>query len=136
MSDFFQSGEALLKEEAVRRDTAITEGDDEVVAMIKEIIETRVRPTVQEDGGDIVYRGFDRATGKVKLQMQGSCVGCPSSSVTLRNGIENMLKHYVAEVEGVEEWKDEVAEQVSDEALRKLEARLAKEKEQAQAAAK
>ena len=70
--------------------------------MIKEILETRIRPFVQEDGGDISYVGFDEDTGVVTLHMKGSCAGCPSSSVTLKNGIENMLKHYVAEVETVE----------------------------------
>lgn len=70
--------------------------DAEVVAQIRELIETRVRPAVANDGGDIVYRGFDK--GKVFLQMQGACSGCPSSSATLKNGIEQLLKHYVPEV--------------------------------------
>jgi Fe-S cluster biogenesis protein NfuA len=63
--------------------------------MIKEIIETRVRPFVQEDGGDITYLSFDEENGVVLVEMKGSCAGCPSSSVTLKNGIEGMLKHYV-----------------------------------------
>ncbi|WP_336970912.1 NifU family protein [Sphingobium aromaticiconvertens] len=70
--------------------------DAEVIAQIRELIETRVRPAVANDGGDIVYRGFDK--GKVFLQMQGACSGCPSSSATLKNGIEQLLKHYVPEV--------------------------------------
>lgn len=70
----------------------------QVVQMIKEIIETRIRPTVQEDGGDIVYREFDEDTGTVHLYMKGSCAGCPSSEVTLKSGIEKMLMHYVVEV--------------------------------------
>jgi len=70
--------------------------DAEIVAQIRELIETRVRPAVANDGGDIVYRGFDK--GKVYLQMQGACSGCPSSSATLKNGIEQLLKHYVPEV--------------------------------------
>ena len=112
--------------------------DSETVAMIKELLETRIRPAVQDDGGDIEYRGFDpyvflhlniiswifffnisffmcsyliilieahgfdffRETGIVKLTMQGACSGCPSSSVTLKSGIENMLMHYVPEVMG------------------------------------
>jgi Fe-S cluster biogenesis protein NfuA len=78
--------------------------------MIKELIETRIRPTVQDDGGDIVYRGLDKA-GVVWLEMQGSCKGCPSSAVTLKNGIENMLMHYVPEVTAVKEYVDaEVAD--------------------------
>jgi Fe-S cluster biogenesis protein NfuA len=70
--------------------------DAEIVDQIKELIETRVRPAVANDGGDIVYRGFQR--GIVYLQMQGACAGCPSSSATLKNGIEQLLKHYVPEV--------------------------------------
>ncbi|XP_022678628.1 nifU-like protein 4, mitochondrial, partial [Setaria italica] len=77
--------------------------DSEIVAMIKELLETRIRPAVQDDGGDIEYRGFDPETGIVKLKMQGACSGCPSSSVTLKSGIENMLMHYVPEVKGVEQ---------------------------------
>lgn len=70
--------------------------DADIVAQIRELIETRVRPAVANDGGDIVYRGFDK--GKVYLQMQGACSGCPSSTATLKNGIEQLLKHYVPEV--------------------------------------
>tara|TARA_R110000782_G_scaffold167129_9_gene259318 strand:- start:62319 stop:62957 length:639 start_codon:yes stop_codon:yes gene_type:complete len=70
--------------------------DAEIVAQIRELIDTRVRPAVANDGGDIVYRGFDK--GKVYLRMQGACSGCPSSTATLKNGIESLLKHYVPEV--------------------------------------
>ena len=70
--------------------------DADVVAQIRELIDTRVRPAVANDGGDIVYRGFDK--GKVYLQMQGACSGCPSSTATLKNGIEQLLKYYVPEV--------------------------------------
>lgn len=70
--------------------------DAEIVAQIRELIDTRVRPAVANDGGDIIYRGFDR--GKVYLRMQGACSGCPSSTATLKNGIESLLKHYVPEV--------------------------------------
>jgi Fe-S cluster biogenesis protein NfuA len=70
--------------------------DAEIVAQIRELIETRIRPAVANDGGDIVYRGFD--AGKVYLQMQGACAGCPSSTATLKNGIEQLLKYYVPEV--------------------------------------
>jgi Fe-S cluster biogenesis protein NfuA len=72
------------------------EDDDPVVAQIKELIETRVRPAVAQDGGDIIFHGFEK--GVVYLNMQGSCSGCPSSTATLKMGIENMLKHYVPEV--------------------------------------
>lgn len=74
--------------------------DDAIVSQIKELLDTRVRPAVAQDGGDIVYHGFDK--GVVYLHMQGACAGCPSSSVTLKMGIENMLKHYVPEVIRVE----------------------------------
>lgn len=70
--------------------------DEDIVDQIKELIETRVRPAVANDGGDIIYRGFQK--GVVYLQMQGACSGCPSSSATLKNGIEQLLKHYVPEV--------------------------------------
>lgn len=73
--------------------------DADVVAQIKELIETRVRPAVASDGGDIRYRGFRE--GVVYLQMQGACSGCPSSSATLKQGIEGLLKHYVPEVSEV-----------------------------------
>ena len=74
--------------------------DAEIVAQIRELIETRVRPAVAQDGGDIVYRGF--RGGTVFLALQGACSGCPSSTMTLKNGIESLLKHYVPEVETVE----------------------------------
>lgn len=74
--------------------------DAEIVAQIRELIETRVRPAVAQDGGDIVYRGF--RGGTVYLAMQGACSGCPSSTMTLKQGIEGLLKHYVPEVQAVE----------------------------------
>ena len=70
--------------------------DAEIIAQIRELIDTRVRPAVANDGGDIVYRGFDK--GKVSLRMHGACAGCPSSTATLKNGIEQLLKYYVPEV--------------------------------------
>ena len=76
--------------------------DEEIVSQIKELIETRVRPAVAQDGGDIIFKGFDSGSGVVFLHMRGSCAGCPSSTMTLKNGIENMLRHYVPEVNGVE----------------------------------
>jgi len=74
--------------------------DDGVVTQIKELIETRVRPAVAQDGGDIVFEGFD--SGIVYLRMHGACAGCPSSAATLKMGVENLLKHYVPEVVAVE----------------------------------
>ena len=72
--------------------TTINEDDSETVAMIKELLETRIRPAVQEDGGDIVFVAFDEATGVVTIKMLGACDGCPSSSITLKSGVENMIK--------------------------------------------
>ena len=74
--------------------------DAEIVATIKELIETRVRPAVANDGGDIIFRGY--RDGIVYLKMQGACSGCPSSTATLRYGIENLLKHFVPEVQEVQ----------------------------------
>ncbi len=70
--------------------------DDELVRQIRELIDTRVRPAVAQDGGDIIFRGFER--GVVYLHMRGACSGCPSSTITLKNGIENLLRYYVPEV--------------------------------------
>ena len=72
------------------------EEDEEIVTQIKELLDTRVRPAVAQDGGDITFHGFDR--GVVYLHMQGACAGCPSSTLTLKMGIENLLRHYIPEV--------------------------------------
>lgn len=91
--------------EAAADEKDVPAGDDEdseVVAQIRDLIETRVRPAVAQDGGDIIYRGFDAASGVVFLHMRGACSGCPSATMTLRNGIENLLRHYVPEVSAVE----------------------------------
>ncbi|MEM5471183.1 NifU family protein [Hoeflea sp. AS60] len=76
------------------------EGDETIVATIKELLESRVRPAVAQDGGDITFRGF--RDGKVFLHMKGACAGCPSSTATLKHGIQNLLKHFVPEVREVE----------------------------------
>ncbi|MSP88918.1 MAG: NifU family protein [Alphaproteobacteria bacterium] len=95
--EHFTSGRPVLLEAAV----AEAAGEDsEIVQTIKELIDTRVRPAVAQDGGDIVFRSFEN--GVVYLHMQGSCSGCPSSTATLKMGIENMLKHYVPEVTEVQ----------------------------------
>lgn len=92
----FKTGSASFSVPAEEETFAEDPADADIVAQIRELIETRVRPAVANDGGDIVYRGFDK--GKVYLRMQGACSGCPSSSATLKNGIEQLLKHYVPEV--------------------------------------
>jgi Fe-S cluster biogenesis protein NfuA len=87
---------------AVDPDSGIEDdaADSDIIAQIRELIETRVRPAVAQDGGDIVYRGFREGT--VFLALQGACSGCPSSTMTLKQGIESLLKHYVPEVDSVE----------------------------------
>lgn len=102
--DHFVSGAPLFAESAGNgiavpgedEDYGDDPGSEDIVAQIKELIETRVRPAVANDGGDIVYRGFRE--GVVYLQMQGACSGCPSSTATLKHGIESLLKHYVPEI--------------------------------------
>ena len=96
--DHFTSGQPVIAEGAVVTASG-DDDDDEITAQIKELIETRVRPAVAQDGGDIIFRGFE--DGIVYLHMQGSCSGCPSSTATLRHGIENMLRYYVPEVQEV-----------------------------------
>lgn len=77
-------------------DLAVAAEDVEIVSQIRELLDTRVRPAVAQDGGDIIFKGFEK--GVVMLHLQGSCSGCPSSTATLKMGIENMLKHYIPEV--------------------------------------
>ena len=85
-------------------DDIVYEGEAaEIVKEIKEIIEARVRPAVARDGGDITFHSWNGETGIVRLNMRGSCAGCPSSTLTLKQGIENMLRHYVPEVQAVEQ---------------------------------
>ena len=98
--EHFLSGEPLLLDETNKGSDAADEFFDEkdagTVATIKDLIETRVRPAVANDGGDITFRGFK--DGVVFLDMKGACAGCPSSTATLRHGIQNLLKHYVPDV--------------------------------------
>ena len=92
--DHFTQGLPVMEDAGEAADDG--EGDSDTVKQIKELIETRVRPAVAQDGGDIVFRSFE--DGVVYLHMQGACAGCPSSTATLKNGIENMLRHFVPEV--------------------------------------
>lgn len=94
--DHLSTGAPVLGETATEAETHDDPADAEIIAQIKELLDTRIRPAVANDGGDIVYRGFDK--GVVYLHMQGACAGCPSSTATLKNGIENLLKYYVPEV--------------------------------------
>lgn len=96
MEHFTNERPVLLDAEGPAEDAG---EDSEVVAQIKELLDTRVRPAVAQDGGDIIFRSFE--DGIVYLHMQGACSGCPSSTATLKHGIENMLKYYVPEVQSV-----------------------------------
>jgi Fe-S cluster biogenesis protein NfuA len=101
--DHYTSGQPIMAEGAATDESDLMEDDDadpDVIDQIKELIETRVRPAVAQDGGDIIYKGFKGGT--VYLHMRGACAGCPSSTMTLKSGIENMLRHYVPEVTQVE----------------------------------
>jgi Fe-S cluster biogenesis protein NfuA len=101
--EHFTSGEPLLQEGA-STEQAEKSGEDEteVVHLIKELLDTRVRPAVAQDGGDITFSSFDEPSGTVFLRMQGACAGCPSSTMTLQHGVENLLRHYIPEVQRVE----------------------------------
>ncbi|KAJ5586834.1 uncharacterized protein N7459_002599 [Penicillium hispanicum] len=101
------------------------EEDDEVVGMIKELLETRIRPAIQEDGGDIELRGFEN--GIVMLKLRGACRTCDSSTVTLKNGIESMLMHYIEEVKGVEQVMDQ-EEEISMHEFARFEEKLRQQK--------
>lgn len=96
--DFFVTGKEVMFEHKEQEDSS---EDSEIVKQIKELIEVKVRPAVAMDGGDITFHSF--VDGVVYLVLKGSCSGCPSSTITLKNGIENMLKHYIPEVESVEQ---------------------------------
>ena len=100
--DHFVSGAPLLR--AGASDSAATGDEDtEIVAEIKALLDSRIRPAVAQDGGDILFDAFDEATGVLSLRMRGACAGCPSSSATLKAGVEQMMKHYVPEVTRVEQ---------------------------------
>eukprot|EP01024_Parvocaulis_polyphysoides_P052332 TRINITY_DN51635_c0_g1_i1.p3 TRINITY_DN51635_c0_g1~~TRINITY_DN51635_c0_g1_i1.p3 ORF type:complete len:104 (-),score=14.01 TRINITY_DN51635_c0_g1_i1:22-333(-) len=94
--EHFTSGRPVLIDDGDTDGAAEGAEDDPISAQIRELIETRVRPAVAMDGGDITFQGFDR--GVVYLHMQGACAGCPSSTLTLTMGIENLLRHYIPEV--------------------------------------
>lgn len=106
--DHFVSGAPVIagvlpSETPALEDDVVYEGETaEIVAEIKELLATRVRPAVANDGGDIIFKRFDADTGIVHLTMRGACSGCPSSTLTLKQGVENLLRHYVPEVTAVE----------------------------------
>ncbi len=101
LMEHFVAGRPVIEGEGEAADEDVDPADAEIVAQIKELLDTRVRPAVAGDGGDIVFRGY--RDGVVRLHMQGACSGCPSSTATLKHGIENLLRHYVPEVQSVEQ---------------------------------
>ncbi|KAJ1662979.1 hypothetical protein EV178_005390 [Coemansia sp. RSA 1646] len=127
--DHFSSGRPLIRSDGGDSHTAtqdsmnISEHDSDIVAEIKELLESRIRPSIQEDGGDLDFVSFNEGTGLVAIRLRGACRGCASSTVTLKHGIEGMLSYYIPEVTGVEEVADELEEQAKKE-FEKLESHL------------
>ncbi len=101
LMDHFVHNRPVIEGQGDAADEDVDPADAEIAAQIKQLIDTRVRPAVAGDGGDIIFRGF--RDGVVRLQMQGACSGCPSSTATLKHGVENLLRHYVPEVKSVEQ---------------------------------
>lgn len=108
MEHFMSGAPVMAQASTVASATAAEENeefydkaDEEIVLTIKELLDTRVRPAVAQDGGDITFRGYDKGT--VFLHMKGACAGCPSSTATLKHGIQNLLRHFIPEVEHVEQ---------------------------------
>jgi NFU1 iron-sulfur cluster scaffold homolog, mitochondrial len=132
INEFVLSGQPMVKliegqtgeqgQEATEQDSlAYNENDSEVVSMIKELLDTRIRPAIQEDGGDLEFRGF--VDGQVLLKLRGACRTCDSSTVTLKNGIESMLMHYIEQVRGVQQVLDQ-EEEVAMKEFAKFEEKL------------
>ena len=103
LMDFFLTGLPVINQTPASQDVSEgadgEEGDPEIVSTIKQLLDTRVRPAVAQDGGDIVFHGYE--DGVVSLTMRGACAGCPSSTATLKHGIENLLKHFIPEINEV-----------------------------------
>ncbi len=98
--DHYASGAAMLRDAGAVEDTS---EDSEIVTEIKQLLDSRIRPAVAQDGGDILFDAFDLETGVLSLRMRGACAGCPSSAMTLKAGVEQMMRHYVPEVTSVEQ---------------------------------
>lgn len=119
INDYLLSNKPVLEsdfniDQQFENDNNYDDEDDEVIAIIRELIDTRIRPNVQYDGGDVIFKGFDHDTGKLSIQLVGACKGCESSQETLHNGIERMIKFYVPEVSFVEEVFDEEQERLNE----------------------
>ena len=110
LMDFFLTGLPVINQTPAPQDVSEgadgEEGDSEIVSTIKQLLDTRVRPAVAQDGGDIVFHGYE--DGVVSLTMRGACAGCPSSTATLKHGIENLLKHFIPEINEVRATEDGV----------------------------
>ncbi len=136
MNDYLMSNKPILESEfnineQISNDNNYDDEDDEVVAIIRELIDTRIRPNVQYDGGDVIYKGFDHDSGKLSLQLVGACKGCSQSAETLHNGIERMIQFYVPEVSYVEEFLDEDDErlqEINDEVFDKVNEKINQDK--------
>lgn len=98
--DHYASGQPMLRDAG---EVADDSDDSEIVAEIKALLDSRIRPAVAQDGGDILFDAFDEASGVLRLRMRGACAGCPSSAMTLKAGVEQMMRHYVPEVTSVEQ---------------------------------
>tara|TARA_B100000941_G_scaffold283976_1_gene254186 strand:+ start:1905 stop:2225 length:321 start_codon:yes stop_codon:yes gene_type:complete len=99
LNHYFENNkEPILKKK--KKESSIASGNDETIKKIIDVLDTKIRPAVARDGGDIKFKSFDN--GVVKVELQGSCSGCPSSLMTLKQGVQNLLKHYVKEVNSVE----------------------------------
>ena len=99
LNDYFEKNEGPILKENNNLNSSV-KNDDETVKKIKDVLDTKIRPAVARDGGDIKFKSFEN--GVVKVELQGSCSGCPSSLMTLKQGVQNLLKHYVKEVNSVE----------------------------------
>jgi len=118
LTETLTSGEPIFDEGTILpKDAEFDDEDDDIVAMIKELIFTKIRPAIQEDGGDIEFVNFEEENGTVVLRLRGACRSCDSSSVTLKNGIESMLKHYIEEVENVKQVEEEEVDEEEHDPL-------------------
>lgn len=116
LTEYLTNGSPIINEESeLSLDVEINEEDDEIVAMIKELIFTRIKPAIQEDGGDIEFVKFIEENGTVFLKLKGACRSCDSSTVTLKNGIESMLKFYIEEVETVEQISEDDTTEITEQ---------------------
>lgn len=134
LTEFLTNGTPIISESELSSDMGFSEEDDEVVSMIKELIFTRIRPAIQDDGGDIEFVKFDEPSGVVYLRLKGACRSCDSSSVTLKNGIESMLKYYIEEVQEVKQIEEE-GQSHAENALAEFEAANIQPKNRGQSSA-